>query len=98
MQNLLNYTALAAGLAMTPRGIGALTATMVVGRIAGHVSNRVLIIISSLLMAYECFQFQFSTTAWAYSDLPCEYHRELGRDEASACGSLRNSPTAKFAP
>jgi DHA2 family multidrug resistance protein len=55
MQNLLNYTSLAAGLAMTPRGIGAFTATIVVGRIAGHISNRVLIIASSLLMAYACF-------------------------------------------
>ena len=36
MQNLLNYTALAAGIAMTPRGIGAFTATIVVGRIAGQ--------------------------------------------------------------
>jgi DHA2 family multidrug resistance protein len=55
MQNLLNYTSLAAGLAITPRGIGAFAATIIVGRIAGHVSNRVLIIISSLLMAYACF-------------------------------------------
>ena len=55
MQNLLNYTSLAAGLAITPRGIGAFTATIVVGRITGHISNRVLIVASSLLMAYSCF-------------------------------------------
>jgi DHA2 family multidrug resistance protein len=55
MQNLLNYTALAAGLAMTPRGIGAFLATIVVGRIAGRISNRVLIIGSSMLFAYACF-------------------------------------------
>jgi DHA2 family multidrug resistance protein len=55
MQNLLNYTALAAGMAMTPRGIGAFTATIIVGRIAGHISNRVLIIFSSLLLGYACF-------------------------------------------
>ncbi|HEY2046545.1 MAG TPA: MFS transporter, partial [Candidatus Udaeobacter sp.] len=55
MQNLLNYTALAAGLAMTPRGIGAFAATILVGRISGHISNRVLIIFSSLLFAYACF-------------------------------------------
>jgi MFS transporter, DHA2 family, multidrug resistance protein len=55
MQNLLNYTSLAAGLAMTPRGIGAFTATIVVGRLVGHISNRVLIIASSLLMAYACY-------------------------------------------
>lgn len=55
MQNLLNYTALAAGVAITPRGIGALAATIVVGRIAGHVSNRFLMSASALLMAYSCF-------------------------------------------
>ena len=55
MQNLLNYTALAAGLAMTPRGIGAFAATILVGRISGHISNRVLIIASSLLFGYACF-------------------------------------------
>jgi DHA2 family multidrug resistance protein len=56
LQNLLNYTALAAGLAMTPRGIGAFLATIVVGRIAGHISNRVLIIVSCLLFGYACFE------------------------------------------
>jgi DHA2 family multidrug resistance protein len=55
MQNLLNYTALAAGLALTPRGIGAFAATIVIGRIAGRISNRVLIIASALLFAYACF-------------------------------------------
>jgi DHA2 family multidrug resistance protein len=55
LQNQLNYTALAAGLAMTPRGIGAFAATILVGRISGHISNRVLIIASSLLLAYACF-------------------------------------------
>jgi MFS transporter, DHA2 family, multidrug resistance protein len=55
MQNLLNYTALAAGLAMTPRGIGAFAATIVVGRLVGHISNRFLISASALLMAYSLF-------------------------------------------
>src|SRR5437660_7200277 len=55
MQNLLHYTALAAGMAMTPFGIGAFTATIIVGRIVGHISNRVLIIISCLLFGYSSF-------------------------------------------
>jgi len=55
MQNLLHYTALAAGMAMTPFGIGAFTATIIVGRISGHISNRVLIIISCLLFGYSSF-------------------------------------------
>src|SRR6266404_4289670 len=41
MQNLLHYTALAAGMAMTPFGIGAFTATIIVGRISGHISSGV---------------------------------------------------------
>jgi len=40
---------------MTPFGIGAFTATIIVGRISGHVSNRVLIIISCLLFGYSSF-------------------------------------------
>ena len=55
MQNLLNYTALAAGLAMTPRGIGAFVATIIVGRLVGHISNRVLISASAVLMAFSLF-------------------------------------------
>ncbi|HWC18960.1 MAG TPA: DHA2 family efflux MFS transporter permease subunit [Terriglobales bacterium] len=55
MQNLLNYTALAAGVAITPRGIGAFVATIIVGRLVGHVSNRVLISASSVLLACSLF-------------------------------------------
>jgi DHA2 family multidrug resistance protein len=43
MQELLGYSALDAGLAMSPRGIAAFIATMIVGRIVGKVSNRLLI-------------------------------------------------------
>src|SRR5437879_12325562 len=55
MQNLLHYTALAAGMAMTPFGIGAFTSTIIVGRLAGHLSNRVRMIISCLLFGYSSF-------------------------------------------
>jgi DHA2 family multidrug resistance protein len=55
MQNLLGYTSLAAGIATSPRGIGAFLATIVVGRIAGRISNRALIVFSSLLFGYACF-------------------------------------------
>lgn len=57
MQNLLHYTALDAGLALSPRGIGAFLATIVVGRLVGKVSNRVLIMIGFLGLAYSCFLF-----------------------------------------
>jgi MFS transporter, DHA2 family, multidrug resistance protein len=55
MQNLLNYTALAAGLALTPRGIGAFAATIVVGRLVGKISNRALISVSAVLLACSLF-------------------------------------------
>jgi len=55
LQNLLNYTALAAGLAISPRGIGAFAATIIIGRVVGHISNRLLISASALLMAYSLF-------------------------------------------
>jgi DHA2 family multidrug resistance protein len=57
MQNLLHYTALDAGLALSPRGVGAFLATIVVGRLVGKISNRVLITIGFLGLAYSSFLF-----------------------------------------
>ena len=55
MQNLLHYTALDAGLALSPRGIGAFVATIIVGRVIGKVSNRLLIGFGFLILAYSSF-------------------------------------------
>ncbi len=57
MQNLLGYTALDAGLALSPRGIGAFFATIIVGRLVGKISNRVLITIGFLGLAYSSWLF-----------------------------------------
>ncbi|MGI8891749.1 MAG: DHA2 family efflux MFS transporter permease subunit [Chthoniobacterales bacterium] len=57
MQNLLHYTALDAGLALSPRGVGAFLATIVVGRLVGKVSNRILIACGFLGLAYSSFLF-----------------------------------------
>ena len=57
MQNLLRYTALDAGLALSPRGVGAFMATIIVGRLVGKISNRVLITIGFLGLAYSSFLF-----------------------------------------
>lgn len=57
MQNLLGYTALEAGLALSPRGVGAFLATIVVGRLVGKVSNRVLIAVGFIGLAYSSFLF-----------------------------------------
>ena len=55
MQTLLNYTALDAGLALSPRGIAAFITTVLVGRLIGKVSARVLITIGFLVLAYSSF-------------------------------------------
>lgn len=57
MQNLLHYTALDAGIAMSPRGVGALLMTLLVGRLVGKVSSRILIGAGFLLLAYSCLLF-----------------------------------------
>jgi DHA2 family multidrug resistance protein len=57
MQNLLGYTALDAGIAMSPRGIGAFVMTILVGRLVGKVSNRLLIGAGFLLLSYSCLLF-----------------------------------------
>ncbi len=43
LQTLLGYPALQSGLAVSPRGLGALTASIVVGRLIGRVDSRLLI-------------------------------------------------------
>src|SRR5947209_1809144 len=55
MQNLLGYTALDAGIAMSPRGIGAFVGTIIVGRIVGKIQNRILIGVGFLLLSYSSF-------------------------------------------
>jgi DHA2 family multidrug resistance protein len=55
MQELLNYTALDAGLAMSPRGVAAFIATVFVGRLVGKVSARLLITIGFLVLSYSSF-------------------------------------------
>ncbi|MGE5213386.1 MAG: DHA2 family efflux MFS transporter permease subunit [Nitrospirota bacterium] len=57
MQNLLGYTAFNAGIAMSPRGIGAFIGTLIIGRISGRISNRILIGAGFLLLTYSSFMF-----------------------------------------
>jgi DHA2 family multidrug resistance protein len=57
MQNLMGYTALNAGLALSPRGAGAFVTTIIVGRIAGRIiSNRILLAIGFLILAFASFR------------------------------------------
>ena len=50
MQNLLGYTATDAGLALSPRGVGAFVAALLAGRLMGFISARHLIIAGFGLM------------------------------------------------
>jgi DHA2 family multidrug resistance protein len=55
MQELLGYTALDAGLALSPRGVAAFITTMLVGRLVGKVSARLLITTGFSVLAYSLF-------------------------------------------
>lgn len=57
MQNLLGYTALDAGIATSPRGIGAMIGTILIGRLVGRIQNRILIGAGFLLLACSSFMF-----------------------------------------
>jgi DHA2 family multidrug resistance protein len=51
----MGYPALQSGYALSPRGIGALITTFIVGRLIGKVPNRVLISIGFVLLALSSF-------------------------------------------
>ena len=55
MQNLLGYSALDAGIAMSPRGIGAFVGTIAISRLVGRINSRLLIGTGFLLLAYSSF-------------------------------------------
>jgi DHA2 family multidrug resistance protein len=58
MQTVLGYTALLAGLAMSPRGIAAFLATIIIGRVAGrYLSNRLLLMFGFSVLAIASFLF-----------------------------------------
>ncbi len=57
LQNLMGYSAFDSGMALSPRGIGAIIAMIVVGRIIGKVDNRLLIGGGFILMAYSSYRF-----------------------------------------
>lgn len=57
LQGLMGYSAFDSGLALSPRGIGAIIAMVVVGRLIGKVDNRLLIGCGFMLMAYSSYRF-----------------------------------------
>ncbi|MDB6025928.1 MAG: family multidrug resistance protein [Verrucomicrobiales bacterium] len=71
LQTMMGYPALQTGFALSPRGIGALITTTIVGRIVGKVPNRYLIMIGFALLTASSFwlakinlQISISSVIW----------------------------------
>ncbi|HTR24260.1 MAG TPA: DHA2 family efflux MFS transporter permease subunit [Terriglobales bacterium] len=56
-QELLGYTALAAGMAVSPRGIGAILAMPIIGTLTAKIDNRWLIAFGFLLFGFSSLRF-----------------------------------------
>jgi MFS transporter, DHA2 family, multidrug resistance protein len=68
LQTMMGYPALQSGYALSPRGIGALITTFIVGRLIGRVPNRILISIGFLLLAASSFwlgQINMQISVWS---------------------------------
>lgn len=57
LQTLMGYTALESGLALSPRGLGAIASMLIIGRITKKVDNRILIFIGFVLVAASSYWF-----------------------------------------
>src|SRR5229473_1830275 len=57
LQTLLGYPAVASGMAVSPRGIGAVVSMLIVGRLIGKVRSRYLIMFGFTVLGYSTYQF-----------------------------------------
>jgi DHA2 family multidrug resistance protein len=55
LQNLMNYTALQAGLVISPRGLGAIAGTLLAGRILSKLDGRAFIAQTAVLLAVSMY-------------------------------------------
>jgi len=69
LQTLLGYSALDSGLAVSPRGMGAMVSAMVVGRLIGVVDSRILIATGFGAMAISGWMFSHMTLEIAKSNI-----------------------------
>lgn len=69
LQILMGYTALLSGLAITPRGVGALLTNALVGRLIGFVDSRVMIAAGFCLLAASGFMFSHMNLQIAISNV-----------------------------
>ncbi|HWU38678.1 MAG TPA: DHA2 family efflux MFS transporter permease subunit, partial [Candidatus Acidoferrum sp.] len=69
MQILMGYSALLSGLALTPRGLGALLTNIVVGRLIAFVDGRVMITLGFVLLGLTGFMFSHMNLQIAMSNV-----------------------------
>ena len=55
MQTLMRYSALQSGLAVSPRGIGAMISMIVIGRLVGIFDNRLLLVMGFGILGLSCW-------------------------------------------
>jgi DHA2 family multidrug resistance protein len=69
LQTLLGYPALQSGLAVSPRGFGALAASVIAGRLVGRIDNRVLMTAGFVLLATSGLVYSHMTLEVAQSNV-----------------------------
>lgn len=57
LQTLMNYPAVTSGMAVSPRGIGAVVSMLIVGRLIGRVPQRYLIMFGFAVLAFASYLF-----------------------------------------
>jgi DHA2 family multidrug resistance protein len=57
LQTLMGYSSLNSGMAVAPRGVGAVISLMIVGQLVGRIDMRLLIVVGFSLLAYSCWLF-----------------------------------------
>jgi len=57
LQTLMYYPAMNSGMAVSPRGVGAVISLIIVGRLVNRVDVRLLIVVGFSLLAYSCWLF-----------------------------------------
>ena len=57
LQSLMGYPAFNSGMAISPRGMGAIVSLLIVGRLVGMVDTRLLVASAFCLLAYACWVF-----------------------------------------
>jgi DHA2 family multidrug resistance protein len=57
LQTLLGYPAVSSGMAVSPRGFGAIVSMLIVGRLIGKVNSRYLIMFGFAVLGYSTYQF-----------------------------------------